>query len=228
MQEVETASGQTIASRADQARMAFVLRLRARGVSDLNVLRALEMVPRELFVPHRHADLAWRDLALPIACGQTMPEPYLVARMMEGLQVERSMRVYEIGTGSGYATAILATLAGEVVSCERYRMLALQATMRLEQMRVDNVRIDWRDGLVPASEHGVFDRILIHGSVGEISRALLSALAPSGLIVCAQSDAEGRVHLVRISRPRTGDALTVTPLTVCRLGPLTAGKSDEL
>lgn len=228
MQEVETQSDRTTASRADQARMAFVLRLRARGVSDLNVLRALEMVPRELFVPHRHADLAWRDLALPIACGQTMPEPYLVARMMEGLQVERNMRVYEIGTGSGYATAILAMLAGEVVSCERYRMLALQATMRLEQMRVDNVRVDWRDGLVPASELGVFDRILIHGSLGEISRGLLSALAPAGLIVCAQNDTDGRAQLVRIARARAGDGLAVTSLTPCRLGPLTAGKSAEL
>jgi protein-L-isoaspartate(D-aspartate) O-methyltransferase len=228
MPELDTSPARPSASRADQARMAFVLRLRARGVSDLNVLRALEMVPRELFVPHRHADLAWRDLALPIACGQTMPEPYLVARMMEGLQVERSMRVYEIGTGSGYATAILSTLAGEVVSCERYRMLALQATMRLEQMRMDNVRIDWRDGLAPASEHGVFDRILIHGSLSEISPALLSVLAPSGRIVCAQSDADGRAHLVSISRPGAGDALMVTPLTACRLGPLTAGKSVEL
>jgi len=228
MHEVETASGHTTASWADQARMAFVLRLRARGVSDLNVLRALEMVPRELFVPHRHADLAWRDLALPIACGQTMPEPYLVARMMEGLKVERSMRVYEIGTGSGYATAILATLAGEVVSSERYRMLALQATMRLEQMRVDNVRVDWRDGLVPASEQGVFDRILIHGSVREISRGLLSALAPAGLIVCAQTDAEGHAQLVRISRSTAGGALSVTPLMPCRLGPLTPGQSIEL
>jgi protein-L-isoaspartate(D-aspartate) O-methyltransferase len=208
--------------------MAFVLRLRARGISDLNVLRALELVPRELFVPHRHADLAWRDLALPIACGQTMPEPYLVARMMEGLKVERGMRVYEIGTGSGYATAILATLAGEVVSSERYRMLALQATMRLEQMRVDNVRIDWRDGLVPASEQGVFDRILIHGSVGEISRGLLSMLAPAGLIVCAQSDAEGHTQLVRISRSTVGAALSVIPLAPCRLGPLTPGQSIEL
>ena len=110
-----------------QARMAFLLALRARGLADVAVLRALEIAPREVFVPRRHADLALRDIALPISCGQTMPEPYLVGRMMEALDVRSDHCTLEIGAGSGYATAILAQLSGIVLSYERFRSLALEA-----------------------------------------------------------------------------------------------------
>src|ERR1700754_1811922 len=88
-----------------QIKAEFMLRMRARGIQDLAILRALERVPRELFVPHHYVDLARRDLALPIGCGQTLSEPFLVARMIEALAPERNDRVLEIGTGSGYATA---------------------------------------------------------------------------------------------------------------------------
>ena len=88
--------------------------LRARGIQDLNLLRALEIVPREIFVPHRFADLAGRPIALPLRCGQTLPEPWLAARMIEALAPARHHRVLEIGTGSGYATALLARLSREV------------------------------------------------------------------------------------------------------------------
>ena len=93
-------------ARAAQTLMAFLLRMRARGISDVAVLRALETTPRELFVPHRYRDLALRDIALPIPCGQTMPEAWLVARMMEALDLEPRHRLLEIGAGSGYATAM--------------------------------------------------------------------------------------------------------------------------
>jgi UDP-N-acetylenolpyruvoylglucosamine reductase len=96
---------------AAQAVMAFLLRMRARGISDVAVLRALETTPRDLFVPHRYRDLALRDMALPIPCGQTMPEAWLVAVMMEALDLAPHHRVLEIGAGSGYATAIAARLA---------------------------------------------------------------------------------------------------------------------
>ena len=121
-------------ARAAQAVMAFLLRLRARGIADVTVLRALETVPRERFVPHRYRDLALRDIALPIACGQTMPEAWLVARMMEGLDLAPNHRVLEVGAGSGYATAILARLAGEVVSCEIFEPLAVECAQRLARL----------------------------------------------------------------------------------------------
>src|SRR3954467_14590595 len=114
----------TGASAHAQTTMQFLLRLRERGIAQIGVLRALETIPRETFVPHRHADLAWRDMALPIACGQTMPEPYLVARMVEALGVHPGHRVLEIGTGNGYSAAILSKIASEVVTVERYKTLA--------------------------------------------------------------------------------------------------------
>ena len=163
-QQSALAIDQTDKSRARaQARMAFLLGLRGRGISDIAVLRALEVAPRESFVPRQYADLAWRDIALPIACGQTMPEPWLVARMMESLGVSAAHRVLEIGSGSGYATAILAQLAGEVVSFERYRSLAVEARTRLEALGFSNASIHWDDGLAAAAEAGRFDRILVHG-----------------------------------------------------------------
>src|SRR6478735_1309342 len=108
---------------------------------------AIEMVPREMFVPHQLADLAQRDLPLPIACGQTMSELSLVARMLEALDIDRAHRVLEIGTGSGYVAASLASLAKHVTSIERFRTLASGAQTRLAQLGLNNVEIVCGDGL---------------------------------------------------------------------------------
>ncbi|HEY8578528.1 MAG TPA: rRNA adenine N-6-methyltransferase family protein [Beijerinckiaceae bacterium] len=211
------------AARRAQERMAFILGLRAKGIADVAVLRALETAPREIFVPRRHVDLALRDVALPIPCGQTMPEPYLVARMMEALQVRPQHRVLEIGAGSGYATAVLAQLAKEVVSYERFRSLALEAQMRLRSLGVANARVEWEDGLANASEGGLFDRILVHGIVDEPPPAsLVEALAEGGLIVAARRGEDGR-RLVRFAHRDGG--FVVADVAPCRLGPLQAGKS---
>ena len=113
-----------------EERAAFHMRLRAHGIQDLSVLRTLELVPRALFVPHRYADLAQKDVALPIGCGQSVLEPCLVARMMEALELARHHRVLEVGTGTGYTTAILGQLAGEVISLERFQSLATEARAR--------------------------------------------------------------------------------------------------
>src|SRR5947209_13596635 len=138
-------------------RAALLLKLRTQGIRNTDILRAIEMIPREAFVPHQLADLAQRDLPLPIACGQTMSEPSLVARMLEALDVNREHRVLEIGTGSGYVTAILASLAKHVVSIERFRTLASGAQTRLQQLGLSNAEILCGDGLAP-DVGGPFDR----------------------------------------------------------------------
>ena len=130
-----------------EERIQFMLRLRARGIRDLRLLRALERAPRSLFMPQRYADVAARDIALPIGGGQTSPPPSVVAAMIEALDPPPRGRVLEVGAGSGYATALLAQLSGEVVSLERRRTLALEAAARLSAFGVDNARVEWADAL---------------------------------------------------------------------------------
>lgn len=208
-----------------QARMAFLLGLRARGVSDVAVLRAMEGAPREIFVPRQYADLAWRDIALPIACGQTMPEPWLVARMMEALSVGATHRTLEIGSGSGYATAILAQLAGEVVSFERYRSLAVEAHTRLEALGVRNASVTWDDGIEAAPGVGRFDRIIVHGRLESVPANLFAALEEGGVLVAARPGARGARLVKHI---KTQGRLDEIDLAACRSGSLMAGRSDFL
>ena len=177
--EAEDNASPREASAGDQARMAFVLRMRERGIADVNVLRALETVPRDQFVPRRYADLAWKDLSLPIACGQIMPAPYIVARTMEALALSKEHSVLEIGAGSGYSTAILARLAGKVVSCERYKTLAVEAEARLAAAGANNVAIRCADGFSTLEDTGPFDRILVHMALDALPDTLL-ARANSG------------------------------------------------
>lgn len=185
---VKTRGEEPMHSAADQQRMAFVLSLRERGVADIAVLRALETIPREIFVPHHFADLAWRDIALPIACGQTMPKPFEVARMMAALELEPHHRVLEIGTGSGYAASILSRLAAQVVSVERFRSLARAAQSRIESLSIANAQVRWGDGFDLPADAGVFDRIIIDVAIPDLPRALQAALAPGGLALFARRD----------------------------------------
>ena len=122
-------------------RMEFMLTLRRRGISDKAVLRAMDEVPREQFVDPRFADHAYADQASPIACGQTISQPYLVAYMTEQLEVRPRHRVLEVGTGSGYQAAVLSRIAREVVTLERYRALANTARARLKALGYDNVEV---------------------------------------------------------------------------------------
>src|SRR5436305_9884937 len=121
--------------------MQFLLALRKRGISDAAVLRAMDQVPREHFVEGAFVDSAYADQALPIACGQTISQPYVVAYMTERLAVKPEHRVLEVGTGSGYQTAVLSRLAGEVITIERYRTLADAARNRLATLGYGNVEV---------------------------------------------------------------------------------------
>ena len=205
--------------RVAQALMAFLLRLRARGISDLSVLRALEVVPRDVFVPHRYRDLALRDIALPIACGQTMPEAWLVARMMEALDLSQGHRVLEVGSGSGYATAILARLAGEVVSCEIFEPLAVECAARLSRLGLAHVKVLHGDVLDLLPDLGFFDRILVHGVIEATPPVLMESLAEGGVILLGRKGPRGMAQLTRIAHQKSGD-FTETPMGPCRLGAL--------
>ena len=210
---------------AGEAKAAFHLRMRARGVRDLAVLRAFELVPRDVFVPDRYHALAARDLPVPIACGQTMPEPWLVARMIEALAVGPTHRVLEIGAGTGYTTAILATLAEEVIGFERYQTLARAAQARLSALAIENAAIVWADGLALTGKVA-FDRIIVHGRLDVPPAALADRLEVDGLLVCART-VSGTPSIVRLAKDGAGGWIE-TVICDGRLQPMIAGAAVTL
>jgi protein-L-isoaspartate(D-aspartate) O-methyltransferase len=223
-----------VSEAAAQATAEFLLRLRALGIHDLALLRAFETIPRRAFVPHRYRDLAGRDIALPIACGQTTSEPSLIARMLEAAALAPHHRVLEIGTGSGYATALLSRLAAQIVSFDRFRSLVLAAKARMAELYLSNCALVWADGLAPAAGIGNFDRIIVHASLAQTPSALAELLAADGIMVlaCHRPDSSPRMilrgqRLVRLVRDSSGP-LRAQDLGPARLARLIAGKSQEL
>ena len=185
-------------------KMMFQLNLRRRGISDQAVLRAMEDVPREAFVAAADRDDAYRDSALGIACGQTISQPFVVAYMTEQLDVRRSHRVLEIGTGSGYQAAVLSRLCQDVVSIERYRTLADSARVRLKKLGYDNVEVIVGDGFDVPENAGTFDRIIVTAAMEQIPEKLLERLEPGGVLIAPRGPHHGVQTLVRVARTETG------------------------
>lgn len=211
-----------------EAKAAFLFRLRARGIRDISVLRAMESVPRDSFVPHRYADLAARDIALPLPCGQTMTEPFVVARMMEALEVGPACRVLEIGSGSGYATAVLARLGRDVLGIERFRTLAHGAETRLAALGIADAAVVWGDGSAVPPDRGPFDRLLVHAELPRIPDGLAALMTPDGIMVFGRRPADGgRQDLVRARRDDAG-VWGMTSVMPSRLRPLYGGPSLAL
>ena len=169
-------------SRAEET-AALILSLRQGGVSDPAVLNAIERTPRHLFVPDQWQERSWEDRALPIACGQTISQPLIVGLMTQALTLEPRSRVLEIGTGSGYQTAVLSPLARLVYTIERYRTLLGEAEARLKTLGVVNVITRFGDGGEGWPEQAPFDRILVTAAMEIEPRALLAQLKPNGVLV---------------------------------------------
>jgi protein-L-isoaspartate(D-aspartate) O-methyltransferase len=183
-------------------RMQFMLDLRRRGISNQAVLRAMDEVPREHFVAdHLSAD-AYADQALPIACGQTISQPYVVAYMTEQLDVEPHHRVLEIGTGSGYQAAVLAALAKQVYSVEIVPELAESARRVLASTGYHNVQVLTGNGYSGWPEHAPFDRIIVTAAPPEIPKALVDQLAVGGILVVPVGTSYQEI--VIITRSATG------------------------
>jgi protein-L-isoaspartate(D-aspartate) O-methyltransferase len=171
---------------ADGAKtLQFLLALRAQGVNNLAVLRAMERVSRVVFAPARYADLSRTDVSIPLACGQTMTPPTTVASFLVSLGLQPGQRVLEIGTGSGYVTALLHEMGAQVVSIERFRSLALAAHERLAGLGMAAVEIQHADGLHATRLLGRFERVLLNGVVDVIPESLLQRLVPGGRLVGA-------------------------------------------
>ena len=206
--------------------MEFLLTLRRRGIADQAVLRAMDEVPRAAFVADEFSGAAHEDRALPIACGQTISQPYVVAYMTEKLGVARDNRVLEVGTGSGYQAAVLSRLAGEVVSIERYRTLAEAARARLAKLGYDNVEIVVGDGLAGWPERAPYDRIMVTAAAERMPETLVDQLADGGVMLLPLGPQGGTQHIVKLTKTSTG--LSREDLIPVRFVPLLPGQAREL
>ena len=207
-------------------RMEFMLMLRRRGISNQAVLRAMDMVPREHFVESRHSDNAYADRALPIDCGQTISQPYLVAYMTEQLDMREGDRVLEVGTGSGYQAAVLSRLARKVVTLERYRTLANSARARLKTLGYDNVEVLLGDGLRGEPLRAPYDRIIVTAAAESVPQALVEQLAEDGVMVLPLGPHSGSQELIKLTKTKEG--LQRETLIGVRFVPLLPGKAREL
>jgi protein-L-isoaspartate(D-aspartate) O-methyltransferase len=217
-----TSSGETITFSNLRLRMVDS-QLRARGVSDERVLDAMLRVPRHEFAPERYRDQAYEDHPLPIGKGQTISQPYMVARMLESLALSPTDKVLEVGTGSGYLTALLAELAAKVFSVERHLELAEAARGLLGRMGYTNVSVIVGDGSRGLAEGSRYDAIIVSAAAPEVPRALLEQLAEGGRMIIPVGPSDSQqlqlIHL-EMGQPRT--ALR----ELCRFVPLVSGNRD--
>jgi protein-L-isoaspartate(D-aspartate) O-methyltransferase len=185
-----------------EAKAQLMLRLRAKGLRDLALLRALENTPRENFVEPAFAEMALRDVAVPLTCGQTMEPPSLLAQLLSLLAPRPHHRILEIGAGSGFSASVLSLLGREVVAVECFLVLAEAARARLEIRGIGNVQLLWADGLDLSPRLGSFDRILVHGALTEPPHRLIGALAEGGMLVAPRKgEGAAQGQLFRFSRP---------------------------
>lgn len=204
----------------------LILALRSQGVTEPAVLNAIETTPRDIFVPDLFQERSWEDSALPIACGQTISQPFIVGLMTQALTIEPRARVLEIGTGSGYQTTILAKLSRLVYTVERYRTLLREAESRFQQLGLVNVITRFGDGGEGWPEQAPFDRILVTAAAPEEPKALLSQLKPNGVLVAPIG--KGPVQSLRRYAGDGKGGFKVELLGDVRFVPLLDGVAREL
>ncbi|HVZ68086.1 MAG TPA: protein-L-isoaspartate(D-aspartate) O-methyltransferase [Rhizomicrobium sp.] len=167
----------------DERAIALVTALRKQGIKDNRVLSAMEKTPREAFVEETFEPNAYENTALPIACGQTISQPYVVAYMTEALELDEKMRVLEIGTGSGYQAAVLSSLCRRVYTVERHRPLLKKAEERFRKLKLDNITTRFGDGFKGWPEQAPFDRIIVTAAVSEVPESLIEQLKIGGIMI---------------------------------------------
>jgi protein-L-isoaspartate(D-aspartate) O-methyltransferase len=182
----------------------LIMELRQAGIRDTRVLSAIERVPREKFVPSAFADRAYENTALPLAQGQTISQPYIVALMSQALALEPRMRVLELGTGSGYQAAVLSKLCRRVYSIERIRSMLRDAERTLTELRIYNVTTRHGDGSRGWPELAPFERIIVTAAARQPPAELIDQLGVGGVLVIPLGRNSGEQTLMRISRNETG------------------------
>jgi protein-L-isoaspartate(D-aspartate) O-methyltransferase len=201
------------------------MELRRQGITDTQVLAAIERVPREAFVPDTFKDQAYENIALPIKQGQTISQPYVVAYMTEALRLDRRMKVLEIGTGSGYQTAVLSRLCRRVYTIERYRSLLQEAEALFTKLRITNITTRTGDGMKGWPEQAPFERIIVTAAASTVPDALAEQLAEGGVMVLPLGSTSTEQEIVRVTRAERG--FTEETLLPVRFVPLLPGVAEE-
>lgn len=206
-----------LTDRFERSRRQLIETIRERGINDLEVLRVFDLVPRHLFVPEAVQHRAYEDKPVPIGFGQTASQPSLQALYMQVLKLKPSDRVLEIGTGSGYQTALLAHLAGHVYSVERLRELSVRARTVLDGLRLTNVALLVGDGTVGWSRYAPYDAILVSAASPGVPQALLDQLAPGGRLLIPVGDRDEQTLKLFENTP---DGIRSSDITGCTFVPL--------
>jgi protein-L-isoaspartate(D-aspartate) O-methyltransferase len=207
---------------SDARKIRLIMELRRSGVTDTTVLSAIERVPREIFVAEPFRDQAYENKALPIAHGQTISQPLVVAKMSQALQVGERMKVLEIGTGSGYQAAILAKLCRRLYTIERHAALLQAAEDIFRTLRLHNITAIVGDGSRGWPEQAPFDRIMVTAAADKLPDKLVEQLAEGGIMVLPLGAQGGDQDLIRVVKQQ-GET-RIEPLFPVRFVPLIAGE----
>ena len=209
----------------DYRKIELIMALRNQGIRDQAILEAIERTPREMFLGPSFQPMAYADQALPIACGQTISQPYVVAFMTDRLRLNDRCKVLEIGTGSGYQTAILSPLCRRVYTIERYRTLAKEAEERFKTLGLANITQMVGDGYKGWPKQAPFDRIIVTAAAREVPQALADQLAIGGIMIIPLEEGLMHQELVRVTRDENGFAHE--RLLPVRFVPLVEGVARE-
>lgn len=215
--KLQMSSPEDISSLAALRQSMVELQLRKRGISDQRVLDAMARVPRHEFAPLQYREQAYEDHPLPIGEGQTISQPYIVALMLQILAVSPNDRVLEVGTGSGYVTALLAELASEVISVERHAVLAEQARDVLVRMAYSNVRVIVGDGSRGFPQAAPYDAVIVSAAAAEVPSALLEQMREGGRMIIPVGPPDSQQ--LQVIRMENGEA-KIGLRELCRFVPL--------
>ncbi len=210
----------------DEQKMQFILSIRSKGVVDNNVLKALETVNREQFLKGLFAQRAYEDTPLPIDCGQTISQPSIVGLMTQALRVTNRDKILEIGTGSGYQTAILSKLARRIYSVERFKPLYEEARAIFRKLQLNNITSVWSDGSQGVVEQQPFDRIIVTAAAEDPPPTLLNQLKIGGIMVIPVGQSDEIQKLIRVER--TENNFKYEDLCDVRFVPLLEGREEDI
>lgn len=206
--------------------MALMLRLRSAGIHSRSVLEAVESVPRDAFVPPQHLAVTYAPRSVPLSCGQSMPSADQVVALIDRLNLTPVHSVLEIGTGSGYQTALMAKLCKKLQTVERYRGLVESAKSIFERLDLKNITVRQADGRDGLTGEGLFDRIIINGAVPALPRQFLDQLASGGMLITALGEPGEEQMLVQLTK--VGSRFDRQNLFPVRMQPLVPGIAKAL